>query len=142
MLLSEVIHGDEELERRLEELASRAQDLSPAWERVMPRLRSEERELFLSRGHGRWPSNRPSTIRRKGRNSPNIDQGRLFRALTLDRTTGSVRRRSKTQMTFGVNDQRIFWARFVGKQRPFIVDEKTAERIGSDAVRDWLDGAR
>jgi hypothetical protein len=135
------IVGDEAAQHRLSELSHRAQDLAPAWSRVLPRLRQEEALIFASHGRGRWPANRPGTIRQKGRNEPNVDQGRLLRALTQPRALGARAVTGKTQMRFGVNDQRGFWSRFVGKARPFIVDEKTAERIGTRAVRDCLDGA-
>jgi hypothetical protein len=137
--LSIAIFGDDEAKERLQRIAERARDLTPAWDRVLPQLRSHERTLFLTRGHGQWPANRPGTVRQKGRNRPLIDSGRLMKALTVPRASGSVTRRTRTQVLFGVRDTGpVYYSKFVGKDRPFIISEKEAERIGTRAVRDWL----
>jgi hypothetical protein len=137
--LSVAIFGDEEAKAMLDGVAERARDLTPAWDRLLPQLRAHERTLFATRGHGQWPANRPGTVRQKGRNTPMVDTGRLLKALTANRATGSLTRRSRTQLLFGVRDTgALYYTRFVGKDRPFILSEKEAERIATRAVRDWL----
>jgi len=133
-----LLHGEEGAVRRLMATSDRAQNLTGAWDRLLPRLRAEERKIFASRGRGHWPANSPRTIAIKGRDEPNVDTGRLMRALTVNRARGSKTRRQKTQMLFGVNDNSIYWSRFVGKRRPFIVDDKTARKLGTRSVLEHL----
>lgn len=138
MRLVTVIKGDEELQRRFDGIEGRAADLTGAWEKVIPQFRSHEREIFATKGHGIWPPNSPRTIARKGRDQPLVDTGRLQRALTANRASGSFTRRQKTQMVFGVNDDRIPYANFLGEVRPFIIGERTAGKIGAKAVEEYL----
>ena len=135
-----MVRGDEDARRRLDEIGDRASDLSGAWDRLLPQLRREQRIVFATRGHGRWPANDPKTIRQKGHDRPMVDSGKLLAALTLPGAPGSVAQKRNTSLAFGVDDRSIYWAKFVGKRRPFIVSERIAGRLGADAVNDYLTG--
>lgn len=131
------IRGDERARRKLQRLAANADDLRPGWDKVLGRLRDEEIRIFGTRGYGKWPANSPRTIARKGGDTPLIDEGWLNHALTRQNARGGVSRRTRTRAVFGVNDRgKLFYARMVGKRRPFIVPDDRAERI---AVRTLIE---
>lgn len=135
-----LLSGDDRARRRLDRLAARAEDLRPGWEKVLGKLREEEIRIFSTRGYGTWPANADETIARKGSSRPLIDTGHLNDALTRRRARGSVSRTARAYALFGVNDRTIFYSRFVGKRRPFIVSEQRADRIATRALLEHLEG--
>lgn len=135
-----LLSGDDRARRRLQRLADRAEDLRPGWEKVLGKLRQEEIRIFSTRGYGTWPENAPETVARKGGSHPLIDTGRLNDALTRKRARGSVSRTARAYALFGVNDRTLFYSRFVGKRRPFIVSERRADRIATRALIEHLEG--
>lgn len=139
MRVEAFISGDERARRKLQRLAANAEDLRPGWEKVLGQLRQEEIRIFGTRGYGTWPRNSSRTVARKGVDSPLIDTGRLNDALTRKGARGSVGNRTKTRAVFGVNDRVIYWSRFVGKRRPFVVPEDRAERIAVRALIEHLE---
>lgn len=141
MLPEVILSGDERALRNLQALAARADDLRPGWEKVLGALRREEITIFGTRGYGKWPANAKSTAARKGGDTPLIDQGWLNHALTREHARGAVARRSKTRAVFGVNDRgKLFYSRFVGKRRPFIVPDERADRIAVRTLLEHLSG--
>jgi phage gpG-like protein len=97
------VFGDKVLSREFLRTGDNADDLTPAWRRVIPYLHSTVADQFASEGgemSGGWAPLAPSTLARKTGPSILVESGALEESLT-GMAPGAIRDVSKDELAFG-----------------------------------------
>ena len=93
--------------RKLDGLGRRADDMTPAFQRIRRSFYAAERHLFETAGGGRWQPNQPKTLRRKAKHGQGDRvmraKGDLMRALTTGRGETAVNEATADGLTLGVS---------------------------------------